>query len=123
MSLSPDLPAGPRTFPVWLTLLPGSDRKRSQAIYCYRLTYQNPLAGVSGCVMLWDVSGGRLPYQIALERDEAGNLRLHCTCADAAFRAEAEGRFCKHVHGLLQCGRPTGAAEAAGEAAPRLLGA
>jgi hypothetical protein len=39
-----------------------------------------------------------------LERDEAGNLRLHCTCADAVFRAEEDGRFCKHVRGLLQIG-------------------
>ena len=29
-------------------------------------------------------------YQIALERDEAGNLRIHCTCADAIFRAEED---------------------------------
>ena len=117
MSVPPDLPDRPPSSPAWLTLLPGSDRKRSRTAYCYRLTYHNPLAGVAGCVMLWEVSGGRLPYQIALERDEAGNLRLHCTCADAIFRAEAEGRFCKHVHGLLQCGRP------AGGPAARLLGA
>jgi hypothetical protein len=46
-----------------------------------------------------------MPYQIALERDEAGTLGIHCTCADAIFRAEEEGRFCKHVHGLLRIGR------------------
>lgn len=46
-----------------------------------------------------------MPYQIALERDEADNLRLHCTCADAVFRAEEQGRFCKHIQGLLQFGR------------------
>jgi hypothetical protein len=123
MPVPPDLPEGPASLPVWLTSLPGSDRKRSQTHYCYHLTYQNPLAGVAGCVMLWEVSGGRLLYQIALERDEAGNLRLHCTCADAVFRAEAEGRFCKHVHGLLQCGRPATTPDAASESAPRLLGA
>ena len=42
--------------------------------------------------MTWEVSGGRMPYQIALERDDAGSLRIHCTCADAVFRAEDEGR-------------------------------
>jgi predicted nucleic acid-binding Zn finger protein len=46
-----------------------------------------------------------MPYQIALERDEAGTLRIHCTCADAVFRAEDKGRFCKHVRGLLHIGR------------------
>ena len=55
--------------------------------------------------MIWEVSGGRLSYQIALECGETGNLRLHCTCADAIFRAEEEGRFCKHVLGLLDFGR------------------
>jgi hypothetical protein len=85
------------------TVLPGPDRKRSARPYGYRLTYRNP-GGGAGCVMLWEVAGGRLGYQIALERDEAGNLRLHCSCADAIFRAEAEGRFCKHVRGLLEIG-------------------
>jgi hypothetical protein len=54
--------------------------------------------------MTWEVSGGRLTYQIALEEDEGGGLRWHCTCADTVFRAEAEGRFCKHVRGLLLIG-------------------
>jgi hypothetical protein len=49
-------------------------------------------------------------YQLALERDDQGNLRLHCTCADAVFRAEAEGRFCKHARGLVEVGRQTAAA-------------
>lgn len=88
-----------------VTLLPGTDRKRTDSLYRYRLTYRNPQAQVSGCVMTWDVQGGRLPYQVALERDDAGNLRLHCTCADAIYRAEGQGRFCKHVHGLLDFGR------------------
>jgi hypothetical protein len=123
MPLPADVPEGPRPSTGWLTVLPGSNRKRSPSAYSYRLTYHNPLAGISGCVMLWEVSGGRLPYQIALERDEAGNLRLHCTCADAVFRAEGEGRFCKHVHGLLQCGRPAAPADTADAATPRLLGA
>ena len=89
------------------TFLPGPDRKRSRSKYGYRLTYRNPNRAVPGCVMSWDVMGGRMPYQIALERSEEGNLRIHCTCADAIYRAEDEGRFCKHVHGLLQLGRST----------------
>lgn len=87
------------------TLLPGPDRKRTQSPYTFRLTYRNPRQTRPGCVMSWEVSGGRRAYQIALERDESGNLRIHCTCADAVFRAEEVGRFCKHVHGLLQVGR------------------
>lgn len=93
-------------YPALMTLLPGPSRDRARAVYSYRLTYRNPVEDGTGCVMIWEVSGGRLPYQLALERDEAGNLRLHCTCADAIFRAENEGRFCKHVHGLLRFGRP-----------------
>jgi hypothetical protein len=69
--------------------------------YGYRLTYRNPKSATPGCVMTWEVLGGRLPYQVALERTEDGNLRVHCTCADAIYRAESTGRFCKHVQGLL----------------------
>jgi hypothetical protein len=54
--------------------------------------------------MRWEVSGGRMGYLIDLERDGKGNLRFHCTCADAVFRAEEEGRFCKHLRGLIQLG-------------------
>ena len=89
---------------VLFTFLPGPDRKRAQTPYGYRLTYRNPEGKLPGCVMTWEVSGGRMPYQIALERDDAGSLRIHCTCADAVFRAEDEGRFCKHIHGLIQVG-------------------
>lgn len=88
-----------------LQLLPGPDRKRKAHLYGYRLTYRNPHIGGAGCVMVWEIDGGRLPYQIAVERDEAGELRLHCTCADAVFRAEVAGRHCKHVQGLLTFGR------------------
>jgi hypothetical protein len=84
--------------------LPGPDRKRAEVEYLYRLTYRNPDPDAVGCVLTWEVSGGRSPYQIAVEREEAGGLRLHCTCADAVFRAELEGRFCKHVHGFLRTG-------------------
>lgn len=89
-----------------VTLLPGTDRKRTAMPYRYRISYQNPQVDDPGCMMMWEVSGGRAVYQVALERTESGSLRLHCTCADAVFRAENEGRFCKHIHGLLQLGEP-----------------
>jgi hypothetical protein len=101
-----DLPNPSGTSRVLFTLLPGPDRKRGARPYRYRLTYRNADAEAVGCVMLWEVSGGRLDYQIALEREETGNLRCHCTCADAVYRAEDEGRFCKHIQGLLAFGRP-----------------
>ena len=44
-------------------------RKRTPSPYCYRLTYQNPNESAEGCVLSWDVLGGREVYQIALERD------------------------------------------------------
>jgi hypothetical protein len=99
-------PVSPVTLPNLLTLLPGPDRKRSETIYRYRLTYRNPDAEAVGCVMIWEVQGGRLVYQIAVERQEEGQLQVHCTCADAIFRAETEGRFCKHVRGFLKFGQP-----------------
>jgi hypothetical protein len=86
-------------------LLPGPDRKRSVTHYVYRLTYRGPDGSASGCVMTWEVLGGRLSYQIAVERDAAGALHWHCTCADAVFRAEAEGRYCKHIRGSLDAAR------------------
>ncbi len=104
MNALPEMIASP--LPCLVTLLPGPDRKRTPALYRYRVKYRNPEPAVAGCVLLWEVAGGRLDYQIALERDERGNLRLHCTCADASFRAEDEGRFCKHVLGLIEFGRP-----------------
>lgn len=84
-------------------LLPGPDRKRIQSPYVYRLTYRSADLDAAGCLMLWEVQGGRLIYQIAIERQEDGRLRCHCTCADWIFRAEAEGRVCKHVQGFLTC--------------------
>jgi hypothetical protein len=111
-----EFPSAEPAFPMLTTLLPGPDRKRVHALYRYRLSYRNPVADAVGCVMIWEVGGGRLLYQIALERDEAGSLRVHCTCADAIFRCEAEGRFCKHVHGLLQSLRAEGAPIPAAEA-------
>lgn len=104
MSRLPNLIAAP--LDSVMTLLPGPDRKRAPAAYRYRVVYRTAEPEAAGCVLLWEVVGGRLPYQIAMERDAAGNLRLHCTCADAVFRAEDEGRFCKHIRGLLHLGQP-----------------
>jgi hypothetical protein len=85
-------------------LLPGSDRKRRARFYSYRLTYRNSDTEAVGCVLLWQVTGGRQHYQVALERAADGALQLHCSCADAVFRCEAEGRLCKHARGLLEMG-------------------
>jgi hypothetical protein len=89
------------------TLLPGPTRKRVPRAYRYRLTYRNPAPAVAGCALLWEVEGGRLSYQIALEREETGRLRWHCTCADAVYRGEDERHVCKHVRGLQGYGRTT----------------
>jgi hypothetical protein len=102
----PQFPDRLPEMPTIVTLLPGPDRKRGTSLYHYRVTYRNPEPGAVGCVMLWEVRGGRSTYQVALERDEKGNLRPHCTCADAVYRSELEGHFCKHIHGMLQFSRP-----------------
>jgi hypothetical protein len=62
--------------------------------------------------LLWEVFGGRLTYQVALEREVGGGLRWHCTCADAVYRGEevADHR-CKHVRGLVALGRARGPAK------------
>jgi hypothetical protein len=85
----------------WAILLPGPNRKRREHSYVYRLKYLNLHPGTTGCLMTWEVEGGRLLYQIAVERESAGGLRCHCTCADAVYRAEENGRHCKHVRGFL----------------------
>ncbi len=103
-SVSPDEPNEGSMVAV-VTLLPGPARKRTSRLYSYRLTYRNPDYEANGCVMTWEVEGGRTPYQIAIERAPDGGLRLHCTCADAVFRAEPEGRFCKHIRGFLHLGQ------------------
>jgi hypothetical protein len=82
-------------------LLPGPDRLRRARAYRFRLVYRNPKPKASGCIMLWEVTGGRLPYQIAWERATSGASHLHCTCADAVFRGENSRHVCKHVRGLL----------------------
>jgi hypothetical protein len=86
--------------------LPGPDRQRTLSPYCYRMTYRNPDAESAGCVLSWEVLGGRNIYQIALERAEDGGMRYHCTCADAVYRGEDRRHVCKHVQGLLALGRP-----------------
>jgi hypothetical protein len=88
-----------------VTALPGPDRKRTASPYSYRLTYRNPDSHADGCVMLWEVHGGRTAYQIAVERRGPGTLRVHCTCADAVYRGESQGHVCKHVTGFLRIGR------------------
>jgi hypothetical protein len=87
--------------------LPGPTRKREPSPYCYRLSYRNPQPHEAGCILLWDVYGGRQEYQIALERETTGKLRWHCTCADAVYRGEDAPHTCKHVRGLQTLGRPT----------------
>ena len=91
--------------PVTITLtLPGPDRKRNWAAYSYRVSYRNPDATLPGCVMTWDVLGGRLPYQVALERTTTGEQRWHCSCADAIYRGDGNpAHRCKHIQGLLEC--------------------
>lgn len=88
---------------ILIQTLPGSDRKRTLALYQFRVTYRNPDPQEPGCVMTWEVSGGRLPYQVALERRPGGGLRWHCSCADAVYRGELNANHvCKHVEGLKE---------------------
>src|SRR5262245_30256714 len=101
----PILPPG-----IVFTTLPGPTRKRTPSPYCYRLTYTSPDPVGEGCALLWEVYGGRLTYQVALERQPSGRLRWHCTCADAVYRGENAPHVCKHVRGLREAGRkPAGA--------------
>jgi hypothetical protein len=91
--------------------MPGPDRKRTVAPYHFHLRYRNPHPELTGCLMTWDVVGGRMPYQIALERAEKGDLRIWCTCADAVYRGDQPGHRCKHVEGFLQAGLQLPAAD------------
>lgn len=85
-----------------LLQLPGPDRKRKPSPYCFRLVYRNPHTREAGCLATWEVVGGREPYQIVLELTAHRELRWHCTCADAVFRADSSRNYrCKHVRGLL----------------------
>jgi hypothetical protein len=81
--------------------LPGPTRKRTHSPYCFRLTYRGPDPWATGCALLWEVHGGRMTYQIAVEREADGGLRWHCTCADAVYRGEDFPDYqCKHVRAL-----------------------
>lgn len=91
--------------PIVFASLPGPTRKRAPSAYRYQLTYRNPEPNRPGCVLLWDVHGGREAYQIALEREPGGTLRWHCTCADSVYRGEDAPHTCKHVRGLQMLGR------------------
>lgn len=98
-------PERKRIIPILETELPGPTRKRTPAPYLYGLTYRNPNPFASGCVMVWEVRGGRIPYQIVIERDDTGEMHCHCTCADAIYRDDIPGHVCKHIQGFLQLGR------------------
>lgn len=96
------------------TVLPGPDRKRGASEYRFRLTYRNHRTDEAGCVSVWEVAGGRLPYQIAVERVGTDKLVWHCSCADAVYRGDDGTHQCKHVAGLLEClDTLTGSARAA----------
>lgn len=90
-------------FNMLLTMVPGPDRKRSPSVYEYRMIYKNESES-PGCGYVWEVMGGRMPYQIAVERKEDGRLNWHCSCADAVYRGETvQNHVCKHVDGLKTC--------------------
>jgi hypothetical protein len=93
---------------VLFAALPGPTRKREPSPYCYRLTYQCNDPAAPGCVLMWDVLGGREEYQIVLERRQGGALCWHCSCADAVYRGDAGPHQCKHVKGLQGVGRGRG---------------
>ena len=78
--------------------LPGPTRKRTRSRYCFRLTYRSDDPRAEGLRLVWEVAGGRMPYQIAVEREAGGGLTWHCTCADHVYRHEdVRGFQCKHV--------------------------
>jgi hypothetical protein len=88
---------------VLITTLPGSSRDKAHCLYEYRLVYRQTDAEADGCLMLWQVVGGREPYQVALERDEWRQLVWHCTCPDTIYRRDQNPRhLCKHILGLLE---------------------
>ncbi len=88
---------------ILITMLPGPDRRRTQSLYQYRLVFRHPDVGAEGCLMLWQVTGGRQIYQVALERGSRQEMRWHCTCADAVYRGELAAHYvCKHIRGLIE---------------------
>ncbi len=86
-------------------VLPGPTRKRTEVPYRYRLIFRNGDFSEAGCLLLWDVVGGRMGYQVALERQENGRLSWHCTCADAIYRGSFTNHLCKHIQGVKALGR------------------
>jgi len=90
------------TSSLFFSPIPGPDRKRTIRPYLYRVTYCNEEPDEVGCAMAWEVFGGRMTYQVALEREWDGKLRWHCTCADSVYRE----RQCKHIQGVKALGRP-----------------
>ncbi|MGL6076549.1 MAG: hypothetical protein ACRC8S_20530 [Fimbriiglobus sp.] len=84
--------------------LPGPSRKREITDYRYRVLFKSPDISQVGCAVVWEVEGGRMPYQVALERTEQHELKWHCTCADAVYRCEGKRhRYCKHISGIMEC--------------------
>jgi len=99
--MTTNLPRTYTTLGLLSVIVPGPDRKRLPAPYAYRIAYRNAEAGDGECAMVWEVYGGRLPYQIAAERTTDGVV-YHCSCADAVYRGEDNpGHVCKHVQALL----------------------
>lgn len=86
-----------------LVEVPGPDRKRLPKEYRFNVSYRSREGAESGCFMTWEVIGGRMPYQIALEQTESGDRRWHCSCADAVYRGEDNPQHqCKHVQALRE---------------------
>jgi hypothetical protein len=92
-----------------LLLLPGPTRERDPQLYLYWLKHRADDPRAPGCIQLWDVTGGRMTYQIAQERGEDGSLSWHCTCGDAVFVSLDRGRYCKHLAALFDFLPPEGA--------------
>lgn len=94
------------SFAIVTVVLPGPDRKRTPSAYHYNVTYRNPEQTEPGCLMTWNVTGGREEYQVAAERTDDGHVSWHCTCPDAIYHGSYRHAYrCKHVHGLqaLMC--------------------
>ena len=99
--MTPTTHPGPAASEILIADLPGPTRKRTHSRYCFRLAYRSPDPKAPGCALVWEVFGGRLTYQIAVEREAGGRLRWDCTCADAVYRGEdAPDYQCKHVRAL-----------------------
>lgn len=97
------------TFAIVTVILPGPNRKRTPAPYQFRVSYRNPEPTEPGCVMTWQVIGGREEYQVAAERTEDGHLEWHCTCPDAIYHGTyRHAHNCKHVQGIQALLRSAG---------------